>query len=56
MISVQPLPSSADREGKDHTDAEVVFGTTVVGKEVHGVIWHDVFGVLVYEIYTGKRA
>jgi len=31
--------------------AQVVFGTTVVGDEVHRVIWHDVFGVLVYEIF-----
>ncbi len=32
--------------------AEIVVGTSVIGKEVHRVVRYDVFGVLVHKICT----
>jgi hypothetical protein len=37
--------------GKFRTEAEIVVGTVVVGQEVHRVVWHDVFGMFVHEVW-----
>ena len=41
-------------EESRHTCAKVVFGTTVVGQEVHRGVWRDVFGMSCDEFCRGE--
>jgi len=52
LAAAQVVVKLKSREGKGHTHAEVVFGTAVIGQEVHRAVWRDVLRVLAYEIYS----